>query len=458
MNDSGNNNLWSSKHIRTSVGVFFLGLLMLAYTGPLHAASPTTTTAPNRPTIPYVATWHDVVKDMLWMANVGTNDVVYDLGSGDGRIVIAAVRDFGARRAVGIEIDPQRIQESRENANNAGVANKTEFIQSDLFNSDFHQADVVTLYLGRRANTDLRSQIFRSLKPGSRIVSHQFGMGEWQPEKTLIMQSGRIGMYGTMANPFEHNPRVPDYAAYESSYSSNTISMWVVPASFAGIWRGKIPLPEGDRELQLVLHQHLSKVSNCSFQILGDTNLEGHASTYLYGDNLRFEGQPKNMPYGKFRVIFDGRVSGDTMRGKLEVFENDQLKQYQWEAQREKVDFTGTWQWPFSTDKRPVKLKIEKHAGRLKATYLDRDRSIPVSDFYDFGGGFYFTLLIGRTPDGGIVCNKDTGWLIGEGIMEQGMLKGKIEFYAYPTGPPPYGDPERFQPKVQAWSPRLIEQ
>jgi SAM-dependent methyltransferase len=138
---------------------------------------------PARSSIPYVATRNDAVRDMLWMANVGKDDVVYDLGSGDGRIVIAAVRDFGARRAVGIEIDPNRIRESQKNAQEAGVTDRVEFVQNDLFTSDFRQASVVTLFLGHQPNIKLRPKLFSTLKPGTRIVSHQYAMGEWQPNK-----------------------------------------------------------------------------------------------------------------------------------------------------------------------------------------------------------------------------------------------------------------------------------
>ena len=118
---------------------------------------------PVESSIPYVATRNDAVRDMLWMANVGKDDVVYDLGSGDGRIVIAAVRDFGARRAVGIEKDPNRIQESRQNAQKAGVAGRVEFIQGDLFSTDFRQASVVTLFLSHKPNIQLRPKLFSDL-------------------------------------------------------------------------------------------------------------------------------------------------------------------------------------------------------------------------------------------------------------------------------------------------------
>jgi precorrin-6B methylase 2 len=166
-------------------------------------ADSVTNTALQRNTIPYVPTRHDTVRDLLWLADVGTNDVVYDLGSGDGRIVIAAVRDFGARRAVGIEINPQLIQESRENAAQAGVSNRVQFINGDLFTNDLSQASVVVLYLGHGANLDLRAQLVRNLKPGTRVVSHQFDMGEWTADKLLDVRTVFLGMYGTVYNEFK---------------------------------------------------------------------------------------------------------------------------------------------------------------------------------------------------------------------------------------------------------------
>ncbi|MHC4890891.1 MAG: class I SAM-dependent methyltransferase, partial [Planctomycetota bacterium] len=123
------------------------------------AGSAETNTLPVRSSIPYVATRSDAVRDMLWMANVGKDDVVYDLGSGDGRIVIAAVRDFAAHRAVGIEIDPNRIRQSRENAHKAGLTDRVELIQGDLFTTDFRQASVVTLFLGHKPNIKLRPKM-----------------------------------------------------------------------------------------------------------------------------------------------------------------------------------------------------------------------------------------------------------------------------------------------------------
>ena len=131
---------------------------------------------------PYVPTPQDVVERMLTLARVGPSDVVYDLGSGDGRMVVTAAKKFGAH-GVGIDIDPARIAEGRANATKEGVANLVEFRQQDALEADLSKATVVTLYLLSSSNVKLRPRLLSQLKPGARIVSHQFGMGDWQPEK-----------------------------------------------------------------------------------------------------------------------------------------------------------------------------------------------------------------------------------------------------------------------------------
>jgi SAM-dependent methyltransferase len=133
--------------------------------------------------VPFVPTPDKTVDRMLRIAKVGPKDVVYDLGSGDGRIVIAAAKKYRAR-GVGIDIDPKRIQESRENARKAGVAKRVEFRQGDLFEADISEATVVTLYLLPRLNLKLKPKLLAELKPGTRIVSHGFDMGDWKPEET----------------------------------------------------------------------------------------------------------------------------------------------------------------------------------------------------------------------------------------------------------------------------------
>jgi precorrin-6B methylase 2 len=139
----------------------------------------------------YIPTPREVVTAMLQMAHVGGADVVYDLGSGDGRIVIAPVKEFGASRAVGIDIDESRIQEANENARQAGVKSRVEFRKQNLFDTSLSEATVVALYLSPTVNLQLHQKFLAELKPGTRIVSHAFDMGDWMPLETRTV-SGRM--------------------------------------------------------------------------------------------------------------------------------------------------------------------------------------------------------------------------------------------------------------------------
>lgn len=129
----------------------------------------------------YVPTREPVMEAMLRLAQVDSSDIVYDLGCGDGRIVIAAALQYGAN-GVGIDLDPQRIKEANENAVEAGVTDRVKFIQGDLFDSDFSEATVVTLYLLTELNERLKPILMEQLKPGTRVVSHAFSMGDWKPD------------------------------------------------------------------------------------------------------------------------------------------------------------------------------------------------------------------------------------------------------------------------------------
>lgn len=131
--------------------------------------------------VPFLVTPPEIVDQMLRLARVGPDDVVYDLGSGDGRLVIAAVRDFRARQGVGIEIDGALVATSREYARRAGVADRVTFVEQDLFTADLSAASVVTLYLTREVNLRLRPKLLAELRPGTRVVSFNFDMGDWEP-------------------------------------------------------------------------------------------------------------------------------------------------------------------------------------------------------------------------------------------------------------------------------------
>ncbi len=141
------------------------------------------------PDVPYEPTPHHVVAEMLELAQVGANDVVYDLGCGDGRIVIAAVK-LGAR-GVCVDIDPQRIRKSRANAEHAGVAQRILFLNQDLFDTDIREATVVTLFLWPSVNLKLRPKLWKDLKPGTRVVSYVHSMGDWPPQEVRNVESDR---------------------------------------------------------------------------------------------------------------------------------------------------------------------------------------------------------------------------------------------------------------------------
>lgn len=148
------------------------------------------------PDVIYVPTPQEVVEDMLRLADVKKGDVLYDLGSGDGRIAITAAKKYGVR-GVGIDIDPDRIAEAEDNARSAGVGKLVEFRQGDIFTTDFREATVVTLYLLPDLNVKLRPRLLAELRPGTRIVSHAFDMGDWRPEKKLD-SNGRTVYFWTI--------------------------------------------------------------------------------------------------------------------------------------------------------------------------------------------------------------------------------------------------------------------
>lgn len=148
---------------------------------------------PDKVVVRYVPTPDDVAEAMLKLAGVGKDDVVYDLGCGDGRIVLAAVKKLGAKRGVGVDLDPERIKESKANATRLGVEDKVEFRQGDVLDiKDLSQATVVALYMGEEMNLRLRPVLQKTLKPGSRVVSHRFGMGDWKPDQSVTVK-GRDG-------------------------------------------------------------------------------------------------------------------------------------------------------------------------------------------------------------------------------------------------------------------------
>jgi hypothetical protein len=212
---------------------------------------------------------------MLRMAQVGPNDFLVDLGSGDGKIVIAAARDFNAR-SMGVEFNPDMVALSRRNAEKAGVAGRASFEQGDIFKVDFTQASVVTMYLLPGLNLKLRPQLLK-MRPGTRLVTHQFTMGSWEPDDSTTVDSR------------------PGY-------------LWIVPASVGGGWRMTTTDARGSSEAQVNFTQAFQQVSATAR--MGP--MEGRMrSVRLYGDRLSFELMDER---GVLRA-YDGRVNGDRIEG-----------------------------------------------------------------------------------------------------------------------------------------------
>ena len=184
---------------RTRMKICAFGLAVLLALVVVAPNSAQQSTPTRQPDVVFVPTPPAVVDAMLKLANVTSDDVVYDLGSGDGRIVIAAAKTYGAR-GVGIDIDPERIREATANARAGGVADKVTFRNEDLFEADISPATVVTLYLLPSINVRLAPKLMRELKPGTRIVSHRFDFGDWRPQQRMTVSDRSIFLW-TIAPP-----------------------------------------------------------------------------------------------------------------------------------------------------------------------------------------------------------------------------------------------------------------
>ncbi len=216
--------------------------------------------------VPYVPTPQVVVDEMLRLANVKPDDYVIDLGCGDGRIPVTAAAYFGAR-ALGVDLDPNRIAESHANAKAAGVTGRVEFRQGNLFDVDISRASVVTMYLLPDINVKLRPKLLQVLKPGTRIVSHDFSMGDWKPDRVLTVQK--------------------------------KIYLWVIPARVAGRWKLEADLPGvGQSSYELEVRQNFQEIQPFARgekrnYAVWEPRLNGAQLSFIIVDNdlaHRFEG------------------------------------------------------------------------------------------------------------------------------------------------------------------------
>lgn len=252
------------------------------------------------PDVHFEATPDDVVEAMLKIAELTREDVVYDLGCGDGRFVITAAKKFGAR-GVGVDIDPVRIKESNENAQKAGVTDRVKFFEGDLFKTDIGEATVIALYLLNELNLQLRPRLFSELKPGTRIVSHTFDMGDWEPD-------------------------------YIGQVRDRIFYYWIIPANIAGTWQWSLATPMGEMQSRLILDQEFQEVS-------GKVSIQGWQirirEQSLKGDQLSFRVR-YNTEGQNVVMRFNGRVSGDTIKGSLEIQGGPWAGKQQWTARKVK--------------------------------------------------------------------------------------------------------------------------
>jgi precorrin-6B methylase 2 len=248
--------------------------------------------------VSFVTTPPLAVSAMLKLANVTDEDIVYDLGSGDGRIVIAAARDFGAR-AVGVEIDPKLVRESQQNAQDARVSTRVRITQGDLFQVNLEEATVVTIFLLPGINVMMIPKFMAELKPGTRIVSYRHDMGEWQPDKTIHVDG-------------------------------SPIYFWIVPAEVGGTWTLEIPEAEALSPQTLFLRQAFQQLS-------GSVTLHGKKLGF---DDPRIDGEKlsyaASYTEGRQPVImeFAGRVRDGHAAGTVVVKGGPFSGSHQWSAQR----------------------------------------------------------------------------------------------------------------------------
>ena len=244
--------------------------------------------------VPYVSTPHSVVKKMLDVADVGSGDYVIDLGCGDGRIVISAALRGAAGH--GVDLDPERIREARENARKAGVSDRVMFVKEDIFKTDFSRANVITMYLLTTVNADLRPRLLDILEPGTRVVSHDFGMGTWEPDKYIKM--------GSSADDSEtwKSGQLLDSDIHEIYY-------WVVPANVEGRWNWQL----GNRNFVMEVEQSFQEINP---KITEDGNKLNIKRQVLKGDRISITAVN---PGNGIHYVFNGSINEDEITGKTQV-------------------------------------------------------------------------------------------------------------------------------------------
>lgn len=271
--------------------------LLLALAMPAAAAQDAR--YPGNLDVPYVPTNQAAVEAMLRLAGVGPGDFVIDLGSGDGRILITAVRKYGAR-GFGVDLDPQRVKESLANARSAGVSERAHFYQRNLFDTKIAEATVVTLYLLPRVNIELRPRLLAELKPGTRVVSHDFDMGDWKADL-------RASVRGT----------------------SSSVYYWLIPVQVSGTWKVQVGTARGNTEYELDVQQKYQEINVVAQR--GGKQV-AVLNPRLDGDAIGFVLVDHDDPI--YRRRFEGKVTGRAMEGTARGEANAPSDEFKWRATR----------------------------------------------------------------------------------------------------------------------------
>ena len=255
---------------------------------------------------PYVQTPQVVVDRMLEVAKVSSKDYLVDLGSGDGRMIITAAKRYGAR-GFGVDLNKSLVTLANRNAVRNGVAKSAVFYERDLHETDISQADVLTIYLLPEVNLMVRPRLLATLKPGTRIVTHDYDMGEWKPDEQLVMDA-------------------PDKPVGRDKKSK--VFYWIVPANAAGKWRWEMPAGVKPAVFTLNLAQNFQMVT-------GSLNVDGAAlpleNARLRGEDLSFT---VNDPRSQTRYEFSGHISGQGITGAVRVAGATAQRQLEWIAAR----------------------------------------------------------------------------------------------------------------------------
>jgi hypothetical protein len=266
------------------------------------------------PRVPYVPTPQEVVERMLEIAKVGPHDYLIDLGSGDGRIVVTAARKYGTR-GFGVDLNPERIRESNENARRAGVTDKVAFYQRDLFETSLIEATVITLYLLPQVNIELRPKLLE-LRPGTRLVSHDFDMGDWKPDTYI---------------------KIDTQEKYGGAGGNSEIYFWIVPAQVAGVWRWELPVSGKLLAYELKLEQKYQVITGAASVGGRSARLQG---ARLRGGEIRFNFTME-MNGSPVKHEFTGKVAGEAVTGSARLSGARLQGQHEWTARRIAQASTG---------------------------------------------------------------------------------------------------------------------